>query len=290
MEVSGHLDYLQKLVDSGGPNHSDFENISNVALALMELSIEDKAKLFDILKPIINMNSMIGHTFLKPYGYEGDFDLIYKIYTKWKTERPEFQNWDELYHWADSVKAVRKRKQYFIDQVSKISSNNDMPLVLNLGSGPCIDVFEFFQKSPRSLVKFECVDMDDRSIEFGAAVCDNYIDSITFTNENVFNFKSEKEFDLIWSAGLFDYFNDNLFIILLKRYFKLLKKGGKLVIANFSDLDPSRGLMEVLCQSSYHHRSKDKLTELALKAGITKANIVVKPEKTNINLYLHISK
>ena len=290
MEVSGHLDYLQKLVDSGGPNHSDFENISNVALALMELSIEDKAKLFDILKPIINMNSMIGHTFLKPYGYEGDFDLIYKIYTKWKTERSEFQNWDKLYHWADSVKAVRERKQYFIDQVSKISSNNDIPLVLNLGSGPCIDVFEFFQKPPRSFVKFECVDMDDRSIEFGAAVCDNYIDSITFTNENVFNFKSEKEFDLIWSAGLFDYFNDNLFIILLKRYFKLLKKGGELVIANFSDLDPSRGLMEVLCQSSYHYRSEEKLTELALKAGITKANIEVKSEKTSINLYLHISK
>ncbi len=56
----------------------------------MELSIEDTAKLFGILKPIINMNSMIGHTFLKPYGYKDDFELIYKIYTKWKTERSEF--------------------------------------------------------------------------------------------------------------------------------------------------------------------------------------------------------
>ena len=132
--------------------------------------------------------------------------------------------------------------------------------------------------------------MDEKSNEFGAAVCDNYIDSITFINRNVFLFNTEKEYDLIWSAGLFDYFNDKLFVKLTNRYFKFLKKGGELIIGNFSENNPSRGLMEVLCQWYLYHRSEEKLIELALKAGVPKENIEVRSEETGINLFLHIFK
>ena len=48
--------------------------------------------------------------------------------------------------------------------------------------------------------------------------------------------------------------------------------------------------MEVLCQWSLHHRSKEKLIELTLKAGVPREQIKVKPEKTGINLFLHIFK
>ena len=212
-------------MDSGGPERSDYENLSSATLCLMELSIADKARLFEILKPIFNIDSMIGHTFFKPYGYPGDFELIYKIYTKYRSENIHNQKWDKLFHSTDLVKAVRKRKEYFIKQATQTASIQQSPRILNLGSGPCIDIYEFFQKSPRSLVTFECVDMDEKSIEFGSAICDNYIDSIIFNNKNVFNFNSDQKFDLIWSAGLFDYFNDKLFINLINRYFKQLNKG-----------------------------------------------------------------
>ena len=290
MQVAGYLDYFEGLIEKGGPDFSDYDSIQDATLELRNMTVEDQAKFFKVLKPIFDINSMIGHTFLKPYGYAGDFELINRIYTQWETEDNKYKKWDKLYNWADSATAVRNRKQYFIDQVTNTSLNNETPLVLNLGSGPCTDVFEYFQKSPRSPVKFECVDMDEKSNEFGAAVCDNYIDSITFINRNVFLFNTEKEYDLIWSAGLFDYFNDKLFVKLTNRYFKFLKKGGELIIGNFSENNPSRGLMEVLCQWYLYHRSEEKLIELALKAGVPKENIEVRSEETGINLFLHIFK
>ena len=290
MQVAAYLDLLDEMVKSGGPNQADYETLTNAALELMYLSFEDKAKLFNILKPILNIDSMIGHTFLKPYGYPGDFELISKIYSKWISQDLKYQKWDNLYHSTDTAKAIRRRKQYFINQVNNVSSKCSSPLVLNLGSGPCIDVLEYMKKSSRSPVKFECVDMDARSIEFGTAVCDNYIDSLTFINTNVFTFKSKNEYDLIWSASLFDYFNDKLFIVLLKKYYKLLKKGGSLIVANFSEINPSRGLLQVLCQWDLKHRSAAQLVELALTVGISRKNIEIWSETTEVNLFLHVSK
>ena len=148
----------------------------------------------------------------------------------------------------------------------------------------------FLKKNPRSLIAFECVDMDEKAIDFATVVCDNNIDSISFKNENVFNVKSTKNYDLIWSAGLFDYFNEKLFISLLRRYFQLLNKGGEMVIASFSKNNPSKGIMEVLCQWQLQHRSGEELIDLSIQAGIPKENIEVKSENMGINLFLHVLK
>ncbi len=288
MHVAAYLNYIDELVKKDGPNPSEYEALTNTVQGLLYLSFEDKAKLFNILKPILNINSMMGYAFLKPYGYAGDFDLISKIYSKWISEDPKFQQWDNYFHSTDIAKAVIGRKQYFINQVNQVSAKNTSPFVLNLGSGPCIDVFEYFQKTPRSPVKFECVDMDARSIEFATAVCDNNIDSVNFINSNVFTFKSNNEYDLIWSAGLFDYFNDKLFVTLLRRNYKLLKKNGEMIIANFSVANPNRGLLPLFCQWDLHHRSEEQLIQLCVDAGISKENINVISRTSDFNLFLHI--
>ena len=121
MDVNGHLYYLQSLINSGGPNRSDYDALSNTAAFLMEIPIEERAKFFDILRPILNVNSMIGHTFLKPYGYPGDFELIYRIYANLKNIYPEYQKWDDFYHWTDTVEAIRKRNNYFADPVNSVN-------------------------------------------------------------------------------------------------------------------------------------------------------------------------
>ncbi len=290
MEVAGLIERLGKIISEGGPSPSDYKFINSAAFDLLDSSLETESQLNSVLEPILDINSMIGYTFQKPYGYAGDFELIHRIYTNWRTKDQRFKKWDDLYHWADSATAVRNRKQYFIDQVNQLEERNKLPLVLDLGSGPCTDIREYFVKSPRSEVKFHCVDMDEKAIEFGSVICDNYIDSISFIKQNVFKFKSDNKYDLIWSAGLFDYFNDKLFIRLINRYYNLLKSDGELIIGNFSVENPSRGLMEVLCKWYLNHRSEGQLIGLALAAGVHKDNIKVLSEATGINLFLHLKK
>ena len=63
-----------------------------------------------------------------------------------------------------------------------------------------------------------------------------------------------------------------------------------MAIGNFSDDNPSRGVMEIFGQWYLHHRSKDTLRELAVKAGIPETKIEVYSEETGVNLFLHLKK
>jgi cyclopropane fatty-acyl-phospholipid synthase-like methyltransferase len=110
---------------------------------------------------------------------------------------------------------------------------------------------------------------------------------VTFFCENAFRFRSEKRYDLIWSAGFFDYLDNEKFIFLLRSLMKMLKINGKIVIGNFSKLNPSRDYME-FGEWFLFHRDMDNLTELAGKAGANPCSVSIESEETGVNLFLTI--
>ena len=132
--------------------------------------------------------------------------------------------------------------------------------------------------------------MDNKAIEYASGMCDNIIDSVTFINKNAFKFRPDGKYDLIWSAGLFDYFNDKMFKRLITRMYDVLEENGTLVVGNFSDYNPSRGVMEILGKWYMHHRSEEDLIQLALDIGVPREKISVNHEETKVNLFLHMEK
>lgn len=105
---------------------------------------------------------------------------------------------------------------------------------------------------------------------------------------NVLRFMPTDKYDLIWSAGLFDYLNDRYFVGLLNRFKNNLNPYAEMVIGNFSDNNPTRRVMEVIGQWYLLHRSSQKLTQLAINAGIAENAIYVDQEPLGINLFLRI--
>lgn len=285
-EFKKRLYIFKEIIKKGGPEPEDYDFIKTFTYNLLGLSLKEEHELYLILKPILNLDNMIGFTFKKPHGYAGDYELIDRIYSSWINKNPKYERWDKLYQNADSAFAVRNRKKYFIDQLNM----RDNKKILNIGSGPCTDINEFFVKNPTSKNIITCLDMDKNAIEYGQVICDNHSKSINFVNKNVFKYNTDAKFDLIWSAGLFDYFNDKLFARLLRKLYSKLNEGGELIIGNFADTNPSRGLMEILCSWFLHHRSKKHLKEIALKVGIKEEKIIIDSEETGINLFMHIKK
>ncbi len=290
MEVSEQIIELESIVNRGGPEKNEYNKLRNIAINLKNISLNEELQLYDIFKPVLNGNSVIGHTFLKPHGYAGDYELIDKIYLKEVSNDPFLEKWDHYYHDADSSTAVRNRKDYFIKQIEMVVSRSINPRILNLGSGPCRDVNEFYTRNRSDNVYIDCLDMDSTAIEYGSGVCDNFASNIRFINKNAFLYKPEYKYNLIWSAGLFDYFSDKLFVRLTNRMYKILEDDGELVIGNFSTSNPGREEMEVFGQWYLHHRNEEKLINLAIKAGINKKNISVNKENTGVNLFLHLKK
>lgn len=277
---------LIKLKTDFGPEESDFALIDDICV-----NHPQQLKLYRESNPkvLASSDSVIGHILHKPYGYAGDFKIIDRLYTFQAS--PNFPKWGKYSLQTHGAKAVRNRKQYFktiLDQLSKVNPNAH---ILNVASGPARDVYEYLTENPNSKFHFTCVDMDDRAIAYAKDLNKLHLSKVTFVKRNVLRFQSDDKFDLVWSAGLFDYFKDRIFVSLLTKFKGLLKPNGEVVVGNFNeDHNPSRNYMEVLGDWFLFHRSTSKLTQLGVEAGYKLNNLHIGREIENVNLFLHMRR
>lgn len=161
--------------------------------------------------------------------------------------------------------------------------------LLNIASGPCRDLFEAFEETPDANVNVHCVDMDANAIDFAKQLTSHYSHRILFEQQNILKFQPTQSYDLVWSAGLFDYLSDRVFIKLIRQMSQWLQPGGSIVIGNFSTENPSRHPME-FCDWFLNYRNEDDLVNLAVEAGYPEDCIAVDAEPCGINLFLRMTR
>ena len=89
-------------------------------------------------------------------------------------------------------------------------------------------------------------------------------------------------YDLIYSAGLFDYLGDRTVRRAGARLVAALAQGGSAVIGNFNVANPTRPFMELLLDWPLHHRTPTELLDLFGDLG---SRVTVEQETTGINLF-----
>ena len=236
-------------------------------------------------------NTLHGRGFLKPNGYPGDYLFLDRIYTNHISDHPKYRIWDEFVQQNGAPAAVRNRKEYFKHFAkSKANSGHEIN-ILNVVSGSGRELAELYGKMLKhNNVKTTCVEIDDEAIKFSKELNKNHLRHIEYVNSNIFRYKTDKTYDLIWSAGLFDYLNDKAFVILLKRFKAWQKKGGEIIIGNYNAAhNPSRDYMEILGDWHLIHRTEEQLLGLAITAGFTEEEIHVNRMPDNVILYLHMN-
>lgn len=288
------MDYIKQLVEKKGPEKSDYHalhvEIERIGTLLDHPSASMQYSDFlDVIFPVLSIETMQGFAFHKPHGYSGDYEIIDRIYRKWKSGKEEFRKWDEFFHAQEAPIAVRNRKKFFLDTLVSSNQFREGMHVLNVGSGPGRDMQEFFQENSDSRTCFDCIDYDRDSIAYARELCAPYLDRIRFFQKNVFRFAPDREYDIIWSAGLFDYLDDRKFVFLLGKLRAYLKPEGTLVIGNFSRRNPTRKYMELFGKWFLYHRSEEELVELARAAGVSDRHIHIFSEPLGVNLFLHVS-
>ncbi|RYY49093.1 MAG: class I SAM-dependent methyltransferase [Chitinophagaceae bacterium] len=278
------MDFIRAMVEKGGPTGEEIQQLQE---ALNNLESEEAlVELEIVLKSRLTTDTMLGHTYLKPYGYAGDFEIIEKIYAQKRHADRVIDAWDQFYHAMDACQAVRNRKTYFKNIMQEANANGSKS-VLILGSGPCTDLFEYLSENPDNRLHFTCVDVDATAIAYARDKNVAFGQHISFVHRNIFRFQSTECFDLIWSAGLFDYLNDDQFVFISRRMKALLANKGKLIIGNFSEENPSRYCMELVGDWFLIHRSPELLIQLGVRSGFDKEAIHVGQEELGINLFVH---
>lgn len=291
------IEYLKKLAENGGPEENQYEELGEMYKSLNQrrkkgmISEEEVMRIWQALPDIYcTTDTMQGYVLMKPHGYSGDFVVIERIYSGWLSPKQHLINWDRFFHCQEAPRAVVNRKKYFIDLLRSFNPTDAKREVLNIGCGPCQDIVEFLSAGD-SQIFFECVDYDKDAIEYSYNKIKEkgFLNNVEFFRENAFKFKPSREYDLIWSAGLFDYLDEKTFKMLLTKMLNFVKTGGKVVIGNFSLDNPTRDYME--CGNWFlYHRSPDDLIKIASECGVAPEKISVKSESLGVNLFLHISR
>jgi len=281
--------YIRELFKKNGPDPEDFDEVMEL---IGQLRADVVEPFREAMNGILHPGTIIGFSYTKPFGYNGDFFIIEKIYQQYVNPDPRFSKWDEFFHRLPAAIAVINRKKLAVEMLHALNREADgQPRhVLILGSGPVTEIFEYFRETETNHLYFDLIDLDQRAIDYAKSKHKANMSYLTFHNKNVIRHTPDKKYDLLWSAGLFDYFKDKHFVFLLKRYYEFVAEGGKMVIGNFNIENPSRKIMEVLGDWFLYHRSEKELLGFARQAAIPEDSVRVIREPLGINLFLHAEK
>lgn len=290
---------VSNLIDSIFNQCAEFEleNINNVerVLKLKKLFIRHFRKYFrfgSLNRAVIN----------KPYGYAGDFKIIDEIYLSRPTTIGVERCLDNYFLETPASIATKNRKEDFklfvIDFVKNLPRNEEIS-IMSLGCGPCRDIKEILENDAvnNERLYFDCVDVDDNAINYARSLLAGqpFRGRVFFHRLNVLKMALTKnisryftsKYDLIISAGLFDYLNDNISFKLLTNLKKLLKPRGALLISNYRDKysNPSRFYMEWGGDWNLIYRTEHEFLKLFQIAGFKEKNLSLKFEKQKIMQY-----
>lgn len=187
----------------------------------------------------------------------------------------------------------QNRNQYFKKLLQRQEIGKtvlDDYYMLNVGSGTCHDLLEYFDDTPGSSIKVDCVDMEVNAISYAKAICRKHLHRLHFEYQDIFKFTPSMHYDLIWSASLFDQLADKQYVHLLRQLSDCLVPGGRMVIANISANDYLRPYVKLVGERMLKQRSETKLLDLGTRAVDSPKEIYVEAEPGGFNLFLHIVK
>lgn len=287
------LSSIQNLVAKGGPEVEDYPGLCALigrAAADVATGRAPKDALSRYLWSLgadFLADTMQGFSLSKPHGYAGDFEIIDRIYTRRVSARNEYRRWDEFFHAQAAPKAVRNRADVIGRLLSELADLPAQSNVLNVGSGPGRDIATWLSSNPTARVQVTCIDRDPKALAYSRTLLSEEMNQrVQLIEANALRYRADRRYDLVWSAGLFDYLSDGLAVLLLKRLLASTQPGGRIVVGNFSPENSTRQYMELFGEWFLIHRDAGALCKLAEQAG--GRSYTVFSEAEGVNLFLVI--
>lgn len=260
----------------------------------------------DLITPFFTEIGLGKRAVEKPLGYAGDYEMMNQIYKKDINQGSLFGN---LMHFAliesKTSESVRFRRNLlanlFKDKKEENLKSKEIRS-LSVASGPAQEVLDFIVNSKKEEVerfKFDLLDLDKFSLRYAQARITEAMKrsgkktSLKLINENVIHMalgKTERipkeSYDLIYSAGLYDYLDFTISKLLTQTLFEALKPGGTLLIGNFSSKNPEKIFLDLVLDWFLIHKSDNEMVEIVPKG----ASFELSHDDNNVIAYLKIKK
>ena len=213
------------------------------------------------------------HSASRPRGYPGDAQLIDFIYRHPASNPSERETSDFgrnlLLHNVDSPApaAVRARRHLMASYITDRVSQKPGAHVMSVACGHARELELIPAELARRIARFVAFDQDPASL----AVASSYsakgvpVEPVEGTILQLLRDRTLEGFDLVFSAGLYDYLSERLAQKLTANLFGRLKPGGKLIVANFLPDIRDAGYMEIFMDWRLIYRDERQIRGFASK-------------------------
>lgn len=247
-----------------------------------------------------------GRAYHKPRGYAGDYEMMNQIYRNSPEGNTLFEKIIHLYgiNEASSI-SVRLRKEYLKKKIGSIRSN-DKIVIGTLACGPAREILEFIQENdPDRTDKYQFVLMDQdhhallnarrniqKSLSQKKSNCEvNYLPlSVRQILENSEEAKVLEvlDFDLLYTAGLYDYLPQSVAKNLTKIISRSVKVNGEFIIGNFHPSNPTKTISDLVADWKLIHRNEEQMKDLIRDCGFRSSRLYF--DDLGIDLFIEAIK
>ena len=228
-----------------------------------------------LLQELVQQDPFTARAASKPRGYAGDAVMMDFIYSGTPPAGTTVLGADvfRATTCAGMGLSVRYRRQLLKSLIDDTVVSQGAPRLLSVASGHCRELEGSLAETAHFQGEFVALDQDPLSCAEVARV--HAAHRVTVINQGVRELASGPlgetlgSFDLIYSAGLYDYLPDTLARRLTRRLLALLRPGGRLLVANFVPGGSGRGYMELFMDWTLVLRNEAAMRAMAEAAGAT---------------------
>lgn len=289
-----------------------FEKFETTARAVPEeLQMVHRAYGRRQIHPLVLCSPFVYRVFHKPLGYAGDYEMVNMMLRDPNEGGSLFAKViNHNFLKQAPCEAHRNRILYLTEtlgrETRRVAAQGRNIRIFNLGCGPAKEVQNFLiQDDFCEKAQFTLLDFNDETLgytekELTALKNANHRStSLTMVKRSVNQVlkdalkpspdPNERDFDLVYCAGLFDYLSDRICKRLMDYFYEILAPGGLLVATNVAAANPIREVMESFLEWHLVYRDHEQMEILVPEKALPGSH-AVKQEATGVNLFLEVRK
>ncbi|WP_375754577.1 class I SAM-dependent methyltransferase [Corallococcus exercitus] len=246
------------------------------------------------MRPFLHQCPFTRHAFERPRGYAGDAALIDYLYMDHAAD--ELHAGREIYrymHGQPSARSVRERRELLARMMDETAERRPDGRVLSVACGHLREAESSRAVAQRRLEALIAFDQDPVSLaEISRLHPGGIVQPVCGSVRSLLAGKAVfKDLDFAYSAGLYDYLSDSVAARLTALLFRMLRPGGRLLVANFAVHPPETGYMEAFMDWWLTYRDEDGMRGLLSETPLEQvANVRLFRDSQDNVIYLEATR
>ncbi|MDA7619574.1 class I SAM-dependent methyltransferase [bacterium] len=261
------------------------------------------------LHPHLLCSPFLYRTFKKPLGYAGDYEMVNMILRNDFDGASIFAKlFNHMLLQAPPAEAHRNRIKYFVTIIAEAAErkarSGERLRVMNLGCGPAEEVLRVLKSEEVSdVIDFVLLDFNDETIKYTKARLEEARARYGRSANIIFEKKSvhqvlkmasrgdfqKAEYDLVYCAGLFDYFSQKVCKKMVELFSTLVTPGGEVLVTNVADTNPVSDWMEYVMAWDLIYRSREEMEDL-IPERCANFSRQIDVDATGVNYFLKLTR